>query len=473
MRITLALLSLPLTLSFVQAQAVWNQLTPASSPPGLSDIVGSSDLTGMLVFGGKLANNSLSNNLWRFDPLAGATGDWVNMSPTGTLPSPRQGCGAAYDLSRGVLVIYGGRTGAGNAGINGETWEWDSGTNTWTDKTPTVPVVGVNTPPELESGILVYESAQSRCLLFGGRGNTTTAPMEVDETWTWNGTAWTKLTPATSPPARRNHAMGYDAIHGVAMVWGGIAAGAVLGDTWTWDGTNWSAVTTATTPFTNGTYNGSILNRLAYDILRDRFVLTSGVYPGGTVLTVPDTYEFDGTDWVNRGALGIGQRYVAAVAYVEAVGRTYSFGGYNFGQLSQTWDYQTNAPATFTSQAGGCAGAGAVPSLQATALPWLGDSAFVEAHGTTAGALNVLAIALGATQIPLGPYGFPGCTAEMNPLASLLMLNHPTTGLPTASISMPSSTAYLGLVIYSQAASIEPSLQLAMSGRGDLRVGAR
>ena len=31
-----------------------------------------------------------------------------------------------------------------------------------------------------------------------------------NDTWSWNGTEWAQLNPATSPPARTNHAMAYD-----------------------------------------------------------------------------------------------------------------------------------------------------------------------------------------------------------------------------------------------------------------------
>src|SRR5689334_19671901 len=42
----------------------------------------------------------------------------------------------------------------------------------------------------------------SKTLLFGGLGNE-----PHGDTWEWNGSAWTRKTPATSPPARNAAAM--------------------------------------------------------------------------------------------------------------------------------------------------------------------------------------------------------------------------------------------------------------------------
>lgn len=44
-------------------------------------------------------------------------------------------------------------------------------------------------------------------VLFGGKNSSGTA---IQETWTWDGTTWTKLTPATQPPARWGTQLVYD-----------------------------------------------------------------------------------------------------------------------------------------------------------------------------------------------------------------------------------------------------------------------
>ena len=72
--------------------------------------------------------------------------------------------------------------------------------------------------------------AHGNVVLFGGR--------RFGDTWTWNGTDWTKRTPAHSPYQRLDVGMAYDA-HGEVVLFGGGCAIACA-DTWTWDGTDWT-----------------------------------------------------------------------------------------------------------------------------------------------------------------------------------------------------------------------------------------
>ena len=52
---------------------------------------------------------------------------------------------------------------------------------------------------------------------------------------------WIQESPATSPSARSDHAMAYDAGHGQTVLFGGgDSTGDFLGDTWVWDGTTWT-----------------------------------------------------------------------------------------------------------------------------------------------------------------------------------------------------------------------------------------
>jgi len=412
----------------------------------------------MLVFGGAGGAGRL-DELWRFDPVAAGGATWTNLAPAGTLPAARSGHGAAYDVGRGVLVVFGGRTGGGNAGISGETWEWDSGTNTWTDKTPAVPNYGVNTPPQLEYSTMAYDYTSGQCLLFGGRGNATTAPMEYGGTWSWDGTNWTQMSPTTSPPSRRNHAMAHDSATGLTMVWGGIASGTALGDTWLWSGSDWTNMPTATTPYENGTHGGSLLNSLVFDSVRGRFVLTSGTYPGGVSLTNDDTYEFDGTDWINRGSSGMGNKYQSAMAFVDGVAKTYRFGGFNLGHQNQTWEYQTNAIATVSSYGSGCSGqSGSGLMLASNNAPWAGTT--WNGTCTTMGPAS-LALAvwgLSTSSLPLDValpgLGQPGCVL-LNSADSIVGPAIPAAGSVTISLPIPAGAGLGGFQVHGQVAELD------------------
>ena len=82
-----------------------------------------------------------------------------------------------------------------------------------------------------------YDAATGTDVVFGGLGNNRT----LADTWTWDGTTWTKQAPAASPPARRLAPMAYDTATGTGVLFGGLSSrGRLLRDTWTWDGTTWT-----------------------------------------------------------------------------------------------------------------------------------------------------------------------------------------------------------------------------------------
>ena len=66
-------------------------------------------------------------------------------------------------------------------------------------------------------------------------------PQGTRQTWAWNGTTWTQLTPATAPPARANAAMTDNSATGNVVLFGGRSArhATNLNDTWAYNGTTW------------------------------------------------------------------------------------------------------------------------------------------------------------------------------------------------------------------------------------------
>ena len=82
---------------------------------------------------------------------------------------------------------------------------------------------------------MVYDAATRNTVLFGGSGSAPSA-----ETWTWNGSGWTQMSPGASPPALRGAAMAYDAFTHDVVLFGGLTAAGATNGTWTWDGTTWT-----------------------------------------------------------------------------------------------------------------------------------------------------------------------------------------------------------------------------------------
>ena len=106
----------------------------------------------------------------------------------------------AFDSARGVVVLFGGWTGA----ANGETWEWNG--SAWTQRL-------VSGPTPRANPAMAYDSARHVTVLFGGSDGSGPFTGFSAETWEWNGVAWTQRT-VTGPSARADHTMTYDSARG-------------------------------------------------------------------------------------------------------------------------------------------------------------------------------------------------------------------------------------------------------------------
>lgn len=73
------------------------------------------------------------------------------------------------------------------------------------------------TPAISAGAAIAYDPAIKKVVLFGGTSN----GQDVSDTWTWDGTAWTELSPATSPPARSGAAMAWDPASQLLVMTGG------------------------------------------------------------------------------------------------------------------------------------------------------------------------------------------------------------------------------------------------------------
>jgi hypothetical protein len=123
--------------------------------------------------------------------------------------------------------------------VSGETWVYQNGT--WTQEHP------ATSPAPRTGAALVYDAASGQLLLFGGSSKIGTEGGYFGDTWVWTGTTWLQLHPATSPPARHNADMIYDAADQDVVLFGGYD-GQYLGDTWTWNGSAWTQLSTTASP---------------------------------------------------------------------------------------------------------------------------------------------------------------------------------------------------------------------------------
>ncbi len=298
----------------------WVNVTPASSPPSRSrhGLAYDSARGRVVMFGGESeppsATPVLYTDTWEWDGTA-----WVKVTPA-VSPLGRGSPAMAYDTSRGRVVLFGGYT----LSLLTDTWEWNGAS--WVDVTPAL------IPPVRWSHALAYDSARGRVVLFGGSSEASSSGKRLDDTWEWDGAAWSNVTPAVSPPARYSHALAYDSARGRVVLFGGYGSGGALADTWEWDGAVWVNVTPPVSP------PARIVHSLTYDSARGRVVLFGGYGIGGAPA---DTWEWDGAAWMNvTPGVSPSARSYHALAYDSARERVVLFGGFaGATYVADTWEW--------------------------------------------------------------------------------------------------------------------------------------
>jgi hypothetical protein len=266
----------------------------------------------------------------------------------------------ASDAARGEVVLFGGYN---DLGFLRSTWTWD-GTD-WTHRTP------AHSPPSRYLPGMAYDAARSEVVLFGGEASNGNALFLAD-TWTWNGTDWTKHTPAHSPDGRQGPGMAYDAAHGNVVLFGGRS----FDDTWTWNGTDWTKRSPTHSPFQRLDVG------MAYDA-HGEVVL----FGGSCSDPCADTWTWDGTDWTQRpaGTISVFRRSGPPGVGVEVKGWSFLVGEnvkLYFVDSSQGTTYLTQVKANPFG------GLGAFITIPANATPGVQR---IKAKGLTSGRIATVA----------------------------------------------------------------------------------
>lgn len=178
--------------------------------------------------------------------------------------------------------------------------------------------------------MMAYDAFTSQLILFGGFG---IGPS--NETWLWNGTTWTLLSPATSPPARAGGSLAYDPSTHQLVLTGGKGFGGALSDTWNWTGTTWVDLAPATTPPQRA---GAMLG---YDATTSKLVLFGGADLTPAPSFRNDSWAWDGTDWTSVATVPANTpsaRWASGIAADSTSGQLLLFGGQGgTGALADTW----------------------------------------------------------------------------------------------------------------------------------------
>jgi cysteine-rich repeat protein len=323
----------------------------------------------IVMFGGiTIADNAAATATWEL--VSG--GNWSQLNIAG--PGRRFGAAMAYSTTRGKVVLFGGREVPATGATLADTWEYDASgwqqvaasgpagrwahTLTKAANGDVVLVGGASgstilddvwtyggtwseQPLELWPSAritpLVYDSVRREVVVFSGANERAGIP--VADTWAFDGETWRKRS-SSGPVPRSQHALAFDTARGRVVMFGGEPVGLgdpKLGDeTWEWDGTTWHAIAPAQKP------SGRRHPALAYDEDRHVVVMFGGQQPLQQTGLLGDTWEYDGTTWVQTATSGPLPQKEAAIAYdatahrmilFDADGTTWSYQGTTWSRL--------------------------------------------------------------------------------------------------------------------------------------------
>ncbi len=211
---------------------------------------------------------------------------WTLIAPA-AVPNPRTSPAVEAEPAGATSTLMFGGLQTNPTVYLADTWRYDG--TTWTQLSP------ANVPSGRVAARMASSPLANTLVLYGG-----VRPGALGDTWTWDGTDWTLrdpgLTPGIqSPQAVLGGAFVYDVRRHKAVLFGGQSAARVLlAETWEYDVAThtWARVTTATVP----TARSEAM--MAYDLARGQCVMFGGkVFNGTTNLQVQETWVYDGADW--------------------------------------------------------------------------------------------------------------------------------------------------------------------------------
>jgi hypothetical protein len=393
-----------------------------------------------VMFGGAkdgTVNGGL-NDTWTWNGL-----DWTQQNPA-TVPPTRTWAPASFDLARGVVVMFGGRIHGGPVGPSGvqnDTWEWN-GTD-WTQITTT------NQPAARYGGTMAYDVARGVHVLFSGVNGSN---VSFNDTWEYNGTTrtWTQIQTANSPGGRVYAGMAYDQSRRRIVVYGGADDSFVIRPSifWEYDGVDWRQVTPATTP---GPVQGHVMvyDTARRRVVMQGGETTGRAKRIGTwEYDGTHCYAFTSEatpapgNWLAAGACDlVRQRMLVFGGYNATNQRT-----------AVSWERDPNRPG-FATFGLGCPGAGAQLSartLPALGTTFTLDAIGLPVSGLVSVLLGTSNLTWGALPLPLdlGLIGLPGCSLYTSVELATGVPNN--AGTATWSVPIPNDPSLRGLTFFDQ-----------------------
>lgn len=251
--------------------------------------------------------------------------DWTNTATSlidANGPLPgRINMAMAYDGTN--VMLYGGQP-TTSVSAYCDTWTYNG--TAWTKQNPATVPFGRYLAEACQ-----LTTASGHVIMFGGFGGSGNG-FFLNETWDWNGAAktWTLESLATSPAARIGHCM--DGGASFLVMFGGQGTNQLMNDTWKFDGATWSQLNPATSPSAR---TGACM---AYDQTNNVWVMFGGM---NTYYRLPETWTFNGTTWSQKSPVHSPPGLTwAQMCWDQQTGKVLLFGGYsatdNYAS-NQTW----------------------------------------------------------------------------------------------------------------------------------------
>ncbi len=263
----------------------WALITTTTTPPvwGEQAMAYDSDRGVVVLYGGNATGWPYEDTTWEFDGT-----DWQAVT-TLTRPEARYGASLAYDPARRVMVLFGGSRQQDTA-LN-QTWEYTR--SEWVNVSPA-------TAPVSRTHASLVTGPNGRLYLFGGNNGET----YFNDVWRYENGEWTEITVAgDAPPARTLAAMIWDSANHRLLLFGGRTVttrttgtgGTLLADLWAFD-----PAAQSWTELADGSSNGPagrMAHSLTYDPAADQVVLVGGIANGGDARR-GDTWLYRDAEWV-------------------------------------------------------------------------------------------------------------------------------------------------------------------------------
>jgi len=273
-----------------------------------------------ILFGGEGPGGGLDDT-WSF------TGrDWTDLVLAQS-PSARWDATMAYDPEIGKLVLFGGYGGT----VLRDTWTFDG--VTWTRLSPP------ESPPARANASMSYDPVTGTLILFGGWLGGGLSD-NTNDTWSFNGTTWTRLVPHRSPPDLCHTAMAFDTTSGQLVLFGGFDGTGTEDETWTFSGHTWIRMAEHRRPSDRAGSTMDFDKALGMIVLFGGTAISTSGSQWFAGMDFNDTWEFNGRSWaeVRSGPKPLA-RWTATMAYVPSLHGLVLFGGVNnkSGDLADTW----------------------------------------------------------------------------------------------------------------------------------------